>query len=195
MIRPFEASPDHLRDHLDEMVDATFADIESQFLVLPRGPNFVEYRDFQSAYEVLKRHTSAFAVLTRDAVWAALRENSLCFLVLRTTLGMTPPEWADLARSEGGLNVPQGAVRTLDSRCRAKADYFAHLARPRNATTLDRIDSLLAVSIDYLSRSVPVGAEDTVHRLDKVDTSQGLTSLQHAAAQHVPYSMLLYERH
>ena len=97
MPRPFEiASPD-LQDYLEELVDAIFSDIQSQFLVLPRGDNFVEYPDFQTAYEVLRQRTNAFADFTESRVWSALRENSLCFGVVRTMLGLSPPEWADLA--------------------------------------------------------------------------------------------------
>jgi hypothetical protein len=96
MLRPFEVTPDHLREHLEEMVDSIFADLQSQFLVLPKGAGFVEYRDFQDAYEVLKRHTAAFSTFTEETVWAALREDALAFLVLRTILGFTPrsgPTW------------------------------------------------------------------------------------------------------
>jgi hypothetical protein len=195
MRRPFEISLEYLRDHLDEMVDVTFADLQSQFLVLPKGSNFVEYQDFQGAYEVLKRHTSAFSGLTRSAIWSALREDSLCFLVLRTILGMTPPEWAELARSERGLDVPQGAARSLDARCRANRGYLGRLARPRNAKTFDRVDALISVAVEYLGQGAPAGAGDAVHRLGKVDTAEGPTSLQHVAAHHVPYAMLLYERY
>ena len=37
-------------------------------------------------------------------------------------------------------------------------------------------------------------APDTLHRLDKVDTAEGLASVRRAADLHVPYAMLLDER-
>ncbi|MDQ3819517.1 MAG: hypothetical protein M3362_17820, partial [Acidobacteriota bacterium] len=111
MKRPFEVDSDYLRDHLEEMVDITFSDLQSQFLVLPKGNNFVDYREFQEAYEVLKRHTSAFTVFTNEAVWEALREHSLCFLIIRTILGVSPPEWADLANAELDTAITQGYIR------------------------------------------------------------------------------------
>ena len=49
--------------------------------------------------------------------------------------------------------------------------------------------------LTHPTRGAPPGAADTVHRLDKVDTSHGLESLRHVASQHVPYAMLLYERY
>ena len=195
MQRPFEIASADLEDRIEELVDSTFADIQSQFLVLPRGDNFVEYREFQTAFEVLRRRTNAFASFTEGTVWSALRENSLCFGVVRTMLGMSPPEWADLARSDRDSDIYQGYARGLDSRCRTDRTYIGGLVRPRNTTALDRIDALVSVAVEYITRGSPPGAADTVHRLDKVDTSHGLESLRHVASQHVPYAMLLYERY
>jgi hypothetical protein len=61
MPRPFELDPADLQHRLDETVETTFRDLQSQFLILPKGNGFIEYTDFQAAYEVLKRHTAAFA--------------------------------------------------------------------------------------------------------------------------------------
>jgi hypothetical protein len=193
--RPFEVEPAYLREHLDEMVDATFADIRSQFLVLPKGPSLIEYADFEAAYEVLKRQTSAFGEFTEQRVWDALREDSLVFVVLRTILGVTPSEWAALARSERSTDVEQGYVRGVDVQCRRERRFMGGLARPRHAVALARLEALVGVAVDQISKGAPPAAADTVHRLAKVDTSEGLTSLRHAAAQHVPYAVLLYERY
>lgn len=97
MRRPFEVSREELLGDLDAFVDATYADLESSFLVMPKGKNFVEYTRFRDAYEVLKRHTAAFAEFTPAKVLEAMREDALTFVVLRAILGMTPPEWAELA--------------------------------------------------------------------------------------------------
>ena len=195
MLRPFEVAPADLQDGLEELVDSVFSDIQSQFLVLPRGDNFVQYRDFQIAYEVLRRRTHAFTDFTASRVWTALRENSLCFGVVRTILGMSPPEWADLARSDRNSDVSQGYARGLDGRCRSDRAYIGGLSRPRHSKALDRIEALMSVAVEYISRGAPPGAADTVHRLDKADTSHGLESLRHVASQHIPYAMLLYERY
>ena len=195
MPRPFEIISADLQDHLEELVDSTFSDLQSQFLVLPRGSNFVEYQEFQDAYEVLRRLTNAFADFAEGRVWNALRENSLCFTVVRTMLGMSPPEWVDLARSDRDSDVTQGYARNLEGRCRTDRHYVGGLARPGNTTALDRIEALVSVAVEYIARGSPPGAADTVHRLDKVDTSHGLESLRHVASHHVPYAMLLYERY
>jgi hypothetical protein len=109
---------------------------------------------------------------------------------------MSPPEWADLARSDTGVDVPLNTARDLDTRCRHEQDYFARVDRsPRNELALERIEALVAVAIRYITDGAPAGAADTVHRLAKVDTSDGLDSVRHAATQHVPYAVLLYERY
>jgi hypothetical protein len=193
--RPFEVTPDHLRDNLEEMVSAVFADLQSQFLVLPKGSNFVEYSDFQTGYEVLKRETSGFENFTEATVWAALKADAMSFLVLRSILGLSPPEWADLARSDLGVDVPQNAARDLDSRVRKERDHFLRLDSTRNEKTKERTGALVSVAIRYLTWPIDRVPEDMVHRLAKFDTLAGLGSLRHAASHHVPYAMLLYERY
>jgi hypothetical protein len=125
MQRPFELDPAELEIRLDEMVAVTFGDLQSQFLVLPRGNGFISFEDFQAAYEVLKRQTSAFASFNESAVWAALEEDALALLVLRAILGLSPPEWADLAKSERAVNVTQGAARSLDVKIRKDRSLVA----------------------------------------------------------------------
>lgn len=194
MLRPFEVGHHYLESHLEDMVAATFHDLTSQFLVLPKGAGFTEYSAFQQAYEVLKRHTAGFTDFSETTVWAALREDSLSLAVLRTILGMTPPEWADLARSERSIDVPQGFARGLDGRCRSNRNYLGSLQSPRNTLTFERVDALVSVAVRYITLGAPSGAEDLVHRLAKADTAEGLGSLKYVAAAHVPYAMLLYER-
>lgn len=99
-LHPFEVGSDYLASHIDEMVDVTFADIQSQFLMMPRGQNFIEFESFQGAYEVLKQETDAFARFNDETVWKALERNALVFVVVRTILGVSPPEWAELAKAE-----------------------------------------------------------------------------------------------
>jgi hypothetical protein len=45
-----------------------------------------------------------------------------------------------------------------------------------------------------LSLKVQDVPDGFVHRLDKFDTVDGLVSIRHAAQEHVPYAVLLYER-
>jgi hypothetical protein len=193
MTHPFELTATQLQDRLDEMVEMTFADIQSHFLTLPRGEGFIDYGDFQTAYEVMKRETQAFAAFNEDSVWNALREDALTLVVLRTMLGFSPPEWADLARSERDSDISQGAARTLDTKVRKSRKMFARGGK--EGATFARTRALVSVAVEYITRGAPAATQDTVHRLAKVDTSAGLSSVQHVANFHVPYAVLLYERY
>ena len=193
MKQPFRASPVELSEHVEGYVDAVYASLESQFLVLPRGGNSVEYARFQAAYETLKRATRDFRVLDPAAVWDALLSDSLAAVVLRCILGMSPPEWAELAASDSGLAITQSFARSLDGKVRCDRDYLARLSL-RKAATLERVVAMVETACRHVGAGVTERAPDTLHRLDKVDTAEGLDSVRRAADFHVPYAALLYER-
>ena len=192
-MHPFELAPDQLKARLDEMVEVTFGDLQSQFLTMPKGSSFIEYAEFQKAYEVVKAQTAGFETFTEETVWAAVRHDALSLVVLRTILGCSPPEWADMARSDRGSDITQGAARSLDTQVRKKRDLFAREGDVRLLS--QRARALVSVAVEYITRGAPAGAVDTVHRLAKFDTSSGLATLQNAANLHVPYAVLLYERY
>jgi hypothetical protein len=64
-----------------------------------------------------------------------------------------------------------------------------------NGVTMARARALVSVAVEYITRGAPAAAQDTVHRLAKVDTTNGIASVQHAANFHVPFAVLLYERY
>lgn len=195
MPQPFDATPTELVEHLDSYVQAVYAELESSFLILPKGSGFVEYAKFQEAYEALKRSTEAFHVFTARDVWAAMEENSLVFLVLRTILGMSASEWASLTTTETGITVDQGTARALDQRTRTHSDYVANLAGRRNEKMAERLKAMVNVACTYLVAGPPPPLTDTVHRLAKMDTDEGLVSIRRVADLGVPYAVLLYERY
>lgn len=192
MPRPFELDPADLQEQLEESVDATFGDLQSQFLVLPKGNGFIEYADFQAAYEVLKRHTTGFAAIDETTIWAALEEDALALVVLRTILGLSPPEWAELAKMKRGVAAP---ARLLDTKVRRTRDYLARVRSGRETKTGQGVHALVSVAAEYLCREAPPTSPNELHRLGKVDTAKGLASLQYVASTHVPYAVLLYERY
>jgi len=210
MKRPFELDRQELNELLEKMVDVTMSDLGSEFLLMPIGKGFLKYEDFRTAYEVLKRHTRAFTHFTEKEIRQALLENSRTLCVLRAVLGMTPPEWAELARTECDSDITQGAARGLDKACRDRADHLMNMEkryqgrlsrhkekggkpveRPKG---LRRMDDLIKVAIHHIRLGVPKETEDVIHRLAKFDTRKGLESLRHAARENVPYAVLLYER-
>jgi hypothetical protein len=100
---PFEVGFDVLQDRLDEFVSIVFASLESEFLILPKGPGFVEYATFEQGYQVLKKATAEFTIFTIDIVLPAVLQTPIALLVLRAMLGFTPPEWAYMATRRMGV--------------------------------------------------------------------------------------------
>ena len=184
---PFEVPRDRLEADLDAFVDAIFSTLESEFLVLARGDGFVTYPVFESAYQALKQGSDGFRDLDPQRVLDLAIETPLVLVVLRTMLGFTPPEWAYLASRQSGVSVSQGYARQLDRRIRMDA------AKPLPGGN-DRITALVRSACALLSDGLPAVEPDRVHRLDKADTSDGLTSVRHLATMGAPYAMLLYER-
>ncbi|RII26929.1 MAG: hypothetical protein CXR30_16015 [Geobacter sp.] len=193
--RPFELSQEELETRIEEMVSATFDDLSSEFLLMPSGTAFVRYPEFQAAYEALKKCTRGFHILSQETVRDAMLENSLVMGVLRSVLGMTAPEWAELARTELGSDITQGAARNIDKNCKT-IDYYRTLMARNSATkTIERIEALIGVAIQYIEKGAPPEQDGVLHRLAKFDTTFGLESLEHAARENVPYAVLLYERY
>lgn len=193
MRRAYEAGSRELEEHAGDFVSAVFADLTSSFLVMSKGPSFVEYPRFREAYEILKRRTGGFGSLRENLVWNAVREDPLTLLVVRTMLGMTPPEWAEITREETGESVTLGFARTLDNNIRA--DPHSMTGRLSSAPTHQRVDAMIRAACVHLTTTVLDDAEGAVHRLNKFDTAQGLDSMRNAADNAVPYAVLLYERY
>ena len=194
MTHPFDVAAGEIGDRVDELVGVTFADLQSQFLVLPRGSGFIEFADFQEAYETLKAETGAFTEVTVERLWSAVVADALALLVVRTMLGFSPPEWAEVAKSQTNTTIPQDAARNLDRRVRQERRLFAG-SGVMETLTGRRARALLEVAVLLLTEGAPSQRRDLLHRLAKADTADGLASLQNAANLHVPYAMLLYERY
>jgi hypothetical protein len=190
---PFEVPFDQVRGNLDTYVDAVFGALQSEFLTLPKGDGFLEYPVFEEGYEALKQATGDFRELSKDRVLETVSRVPVTFIVLRTMLGFTPPEWAYVASQRCGVEVPQGAVRTLDRNIRMN---------PRTPLRVNggvggaRLRALVGAACELLIEGVPVQERtlELIHRLDKADTRDGLISIQPMADLGVPYAMLLYER-
>ncbi|MDA8185790.1 MAG: hypothetical protein ACYCUF_08970 [Acidimicrobiales bacterium] len=189
-IRPYQLTASELVTRLDEMVAVTFDDLTSQFMLLPRGPSFLTYEEFRDGYEVLRIETSGFESLTPEKCWKALRKNALAFTVLRTILGVSPPEWQDLTNEETGSPLPPNTARMLDGRAKRDPSFFA---KP-TALVVQRVTDMLRTACKLLATGPELAPDGLVHRLDKFDTAQGAAGISHAAQTHVPYAVLLYER-
>src|SRR5580700_5081806 len=92
----------------DPLVDEVFTELKSSFVEMPRGEGFIDYATFEKGYQALKRATVAFASVTAETVGSAVAETPIAFVVFRSILGFTPPEWAYVTTEMTGVTVDQG---------------------------------------------------------------------------------------
>ncbi|MDI7277782.1 MAG: hypothetical protein QME94_17520, partial [Anaerolineae bacterium] len=179
-----------LEADLEGFVSAVFSCLESEFLLLPKGEGFVEYPAFEQGYEALKRATGAFRDLRVEPLVQAALENPVALIVLRTVLGFSPSEWAYLATERAGVAVSQTFARSLDRSIR-----LAPTTPLRSSgVTLRRVRAMVETAVALLKEGAPPVDPGSIHRLDKADTRDGVTSLALLADLGAPYAMLLYER-
>jgi len=188
---PFEVPFDKIKNDLDAYVDSVFGALQSEFLTLPKGEGFIEYTTFEQGYEALKKVTASFRRFPFEAVIETVYQTPMTFIVLRSMLGFTPPEWAYVASQKTDLDIPQGAARTLDRTIRMNPLRPLRVGR---GVTDKRLRALISVACDLLVEGAPANPPGTIHRLDKADTKNGLRSLRPMADLGVPYAMVLYER-
>ncbi len=60
MTFPFEVPFEQVQGNPEAYIEAIFACLVSEFLVLPCGRGFIEYPVFECGYEVLKQATAGF---------------------------------------------------------------------------------------------------------------------------------------
>lgn len=188
---PFELPFDEVQASLDGCVDEVFGALRSEFLTLPKGDGFIDYPVFEQGYEALKRATGGFRKVEPAVVLETVYRVPVTLIVLRAMLGFTPPEWAYVATQRTEVEVPQGAIRTLDRSIRLKP--LAPM-RASGGVTGKRIEALVETACQLLAEGAPANAAGLLHRLEKADTKHGLASLQPLADLGVPYAMMLYER-
>jgi len=188
---PFEAQPDEVLAAPETFVDAIFSSLASEFLVMPKGEGFLAYPVFATGYEALKKASNGFTRLDHSAILSEALQCPVVLIVLRAILGFTPPEWAYIASSRKGVDIPQNAARTLDRSIRSAPSR----ALKPGAMTLARIAALVETACDLIRESCPVVPSDKLHRFSKADTLEGLSSVQQLANLGAPYAMLLYERY
>ncbi len=193
MTMPLRFEADYADQSLafDALVDEVFGELQSSFLEMPRGEGFTDYSTFEKGYQALKKATNDFTNVTIASVEVAVVAAPIAFVVLRAILGFTPPEWAYVTTERTGVRVDQSAARAMDRTIRLKP----LIPRALGTTLADqRLRAMIQAGVKTLI--VGAGHENpaVLHRLDKVDTREGIKSLQPIADLGVPYAVLLYER-
>jgi len=187
---PFEATPEELQADPEPFISSIFSCLESEFIVMPRGPGFIDYPVFEQGYEALKKATDGFTRFSPGRLTPIVSAVPISFVVLRSMLGFTPPEWAYVASQRTGVAVDQGFARTLDRKVRMNPLQPLKLAPTAQA----RLDALVKVAAALIRTGAPRVGKESIHRLDKADTRRGLAGMRSLATLGVPYPILLYER-
>ncbi|MGB6836254.1 MAG: hypothetical protein WBF66_00940 [Dehalococcoidia bacterium] len=189
-LRPFEASFEQLQAGIDAYVEDFIRSLQSFFMVMPKGTAFVDFVRFAQAYEALRAGTSDFAEFSEGRVLQVVREDSLALVVLRTMVGLSPPELAHVASLTAGVVIDQSAARRLDKRARDGADLFVRSSEKSRR----QVEALVRMAVQMIEEGSPSVGEGVIHRLDKLDTREGLAGVRAAAEGGVRYEALLYER-
>lgn len=187
---PFEARLQEIQADPDPFVSVVFSSLESDFLILPKGPGFIEYPVFERGYEKLKQVTKGFERLIPNDVYKAVVDTPIAMVVLRSMLGFTPPEWAYVTTQRTGVAVSQTFARSQDRKARL-APLTPTAAK---GATAARIRALVDTACRLLCDAAEDVGADRIHRLSKADTKLGLPGLQASASSGMPYAMVLYER-
>jgi hypothetical protein len=87
--------------------------------------------------------------------------------------------------------VDQGAARSIDRKFRLNPLAPTHEG---TGITGERIRAMVQAGVALVQKGAAKVPPGFIHRLDKADTSQGLTSMQSVADLGAPYPVLLYER-
>lgn len=175
----------------DPLIDEVFGELQSTFLEMPRGDGFTDDATFERGYQSLKRATNDFSDVTPRSVEAAVAAAPIAFVVFRSILGLSPPEWAYVTTERTGVSVEQGAARMLDK----KARQNPLTARALGSTLADQqLRAMIQAGVQTLTGGAGANIPSLIHRLNKVDTRDGIQSTQSIADLGVPYAVLLYER-
>ena len=187
---PFEATFDEIKRNPDPYISSVFSSLESEFLSMPKGIGFIEYPVFEQGYEVLKQVTESFSKISAPAIFHSALSNPISLIVLRSMLGLTPPEWAYLTSQRSSVVVSQGFARALDRKVRINP----LIPLKASGVTAARLKAMVEVACKILLEGAPILDKGALHRLDKADTREGMHGIQSLASLGVPYAMLLYER-
>jgi len=191
MPQPFEADSSDLDAELGGYVEQVFSDLQASILIMPTGDSMAGLDQFESAFEVLKHHTKNLDEITIGNLISAVDEDPIVFILVRVMLGLTPPEWAQLAEEETEVEIPQGYSRGIDTKAISRPDNFLRASEKRER----RAGALLRYAVEILDEGLGEVPDDVTHRFDMVDKGPNAKPLPDLVREGVPYESLLFERY
>lgn len=145
------------------------------------GPDY-----FQQVYAAAHLASAGFSRVSENDLTAILENDPRTLLVFRTIMGLTKEEFAHATRLVGeatGLAPLTGnKVDSMEKRGTATTGEQARIA----AKTLDEI---------IAGRLFGAPPGDLLSKQAKPDTQDGWASVRHLAAEGVPFSLFLHQRH
>lgn len=191
MPQPFEADPSEVQRDPDKYVDTVIGNLQSQDLMLPNSDNMADFEQFESAMETLAEHTDDLANITFGNLVGAVEENSVVFILIRSILGISPPEWGDFAGDEAGIEIGPTYTRKIDNEAIGNPDNFISASDVRE----ERVLAMLRYAADILNNGIGDFPNEVRHRLNKVDTGPNSSSLSELHEEGITYERLLHERY
>src|SRR5437016_13423553 len=107
----------------------------------------MDYAVFEAGYEALRKSTKQFTSVSSEALMAATVEVPIAFIVIRTILGFTPPEWAYVASQRTGVEITQGFIRNLDRTVRLQPLR----PLPTRGVSVERLNAIIQAAAHLLA--------------------------------------------
>lgn len=147
---------------------------------------FYDLPHFQAAYGKVASFTAHFTDVSVTTLAASIQAEPTGLLPLRVITGLTRAEFADSTRLVAeSLGLRPLSASKVDSMERSGSPVTAEQAR------------VAAETIDRIMRGVLFGEPpgDLKSKQDKPDTVDGWRTVRQYAAERVPYSVFLHQRH
>lgn len=176
---------EHARIFADVAREAYVPHLSPDFAYINKAP-FYERPHFAEVYAVAAAATQQFTEVSEAQLARAVHDDPRTLLVFRTILGLTKDEFAhSTLLIADPLNLPPvnaGKIDTMEKRGTPVSDDQVNVI----AKTLTQV-------MDGTLFGDPNG--DLHRKQEKLDTARGWSSVQHLAADGVPYADYLHQRH
>jgi hypothetical protein len=148
--------------------------------------DFYELPHFQAAYNSLSRATVGFSDMSVERLTAAIQAEPTILLPLRTITGLLKKEFAWTTKL---VAEPLGMRPLSESKVDSMERFGSVTSAGQARIAAETIDQVMRGTIF----GVPPGSFKT--KQDKPDTADGWASVLEYAANGVPYSVFLHQRH
>lgn len=176
---------EHAGIHAAVARDVYVPHLAPDFAYIHEAP-FYEREYFEEVYEAASGGTSGFIYVTVDDLAKMIEDDPRTLLVFRTIMGLTKEEFAhSTTLAAGPLGLPGVSSGKVDA-----------MERKGTATSADQA-RVVAETLSQVMAGTLFGDPpgDLKSKQDKPDTAGGWPTVEQLAADGVPYSLFLHQRH